>query len=48
MLDSQVVTDSRKFEQEGVWLSLLRVMLILASHELHLPISARRFFANVR
>ena len=48
MLDSQVVTDSRKFEQEGVWLSLLRVVLILTSHELHLPIPARRFFANVR
>ncbi len=48
MLDSHVVTDSRKFEQEGVWLSLLRVVLILASHELHLPIPARRFFANVR
>jgi hypothetical protein len=24
------------------------VVLILASHELHLPIPARRFFANVR
>ena len=48
MLDSVVITDSRKFEQNGVWLSLLRVVLILASHELHLPIPARRFFANVR
>lgn len=48
ILDSEVITDSRKFEQKGVWLSLLRVILILASHELHLPIPARRFFANVR
>ena len=36
MLDSEVITDSRKFEQKGVWLSLLRVVLILISHELHL------------
>lgn len=48
MLDSEVITDSRKFEQKGVWLSLLRVVLILISHELHLPIPARRFFTNVR
>lgn len=48
ILDSEVITDSRKFEQSGVWLSLLRVILILISHELHLPIPARRFFSNVR
>jgi len=48
LLESEVITDSRKFEQNGVWLSLLRVVLILASHELHLPVPARRFFANVR
>ena len=48
MLDSTVITDSRKFEQKGVWLSLMRVLLILISHELRLPIPARRFFANVR
>jgi len=48
MLGSCVVTDSRKFEQHGIWTSLLRVLLILASYELRLPIPARKFFANVR
>lgn len=47
-LDHYVITDSRKFEQSGVWLSLLRVILILLSHELKLPTPAQRFFANVR
>lgn len=48
ILDSYVITDSRKFEQHGIWLSFWRVLLILASHELHLPIRTRKFFANVR
>ncbi|MDH3948421.1 MAG: TIGR04283 family arsenosugar biosynthesis glycosyltransferase, partial [Gammaproteobacteria bacterium] len=48
ILDSYVITESRKFEQNGVWLSFWRVLLILASHELHLPIPAKKFFANVR
>lgn len=48
ILDSYVITDSRKFEQSGVWLSFWRVFLILTSHTLHLPIPARKFFANVR
>jgi len=48
ILDSYVITDSRKFEQSGVWLSFWRVLLILTSHTLHLPIPARKFFANVR
>jgi rSAM/selenodomain-associated transferase 2 len=47
-MDSYVVTDSRKFEQAGVWLSLWRVILILLSHEMKLPIPARKFFASVR
>jgi rSAM/selenodomain-associated transferase 2 len=47
-MDSYVVTDSRKFEQAGVWLSLWRVILILLSHELKLPTPARKFFASVR
>ena len=47
-MDSYVVTDSRKFEQAGVWLSLWRVILILLSHEMKLPIPARKFFAGVR
>ncbi len=48
MLDSYVITASRKFEQQGIWLSFWRVLLILASHELRLPIPAKKFFSNVR
>jgi len=48
ILDSYVITDSRKFEQQGIWLSFWRVILILTSHTLHLPVPARKFFANVR
>lgn len=48
LLDDYVITDSRKFEQAGVWLSLYRVFVILICHELGLPIGARKFFANVR
>ena len=48
ILDSYVITESRKFEQQGVWLSFWQVILILLSHELHLPIPARKFFTNVR
>jgi rSAM/selenodomain-associated transferase 2 len=31
-----IITDARKFEQMGVWRSLLRVVLILVCHELRL------------
>ena len=47
-MDSYVITDSRKFEQAGIWLSLLRVILIQLSHELKLPTPALKFFANIR
>jgi len=47
-LDSHVITDSRKFEKAGIWLSLLRVLIIQISHELKLPTPAKKFFANVR
>lgn len=47
-MDSYVITDSRKFEQAGIWLSLLRVILIQLSHELKRPTPALKFFANVR
>lgn len=47
-INSYVITDSRKFEQAGIWLSLVRVILIQLSHELKLPIPARKFFTNVR
>ncbi|MGD8843225.1 MAG: TIGR04283 family arsenosugar biosynthesis glycosyltransferase [Gammaproteobacteria bacterium] len=48
ILDGPVITDSRKFEQQGIWLSLWRVLMILLSHELHLPVPARKFFSPVR
>lgn len=48
ILHSYVITESRKFEQQGIWLSFWRVLLILTSHTLHLPIPARKFFSNVR
>jgi hypothetical protein len=48
LLDETVVTDSRRFEQQGVWRSLTRVLLILLCHELKLPVFARKFFSVVR
>ena len=48
ILPGAVVTDSRKFEQQGIWRSLWRVVLIQLSHELGLPVPARRFFLPVR
>lgn len=48
LVNRYVITDSRKFEQMGVWRSLLRCALILACHELHLPIIGSRFFQAVR
>lgn len=48
ILNSNVITDSRKFEQNGIWLSFWRVLLILAIHELHLPIRTSKFFTNAR
>ncbi len=48
LLDAYVLTDSRKFEQQGIWRSLYRVLVILACHELGLPIPARGFFMPVR
>jgi len=48
ILDAYVITDSRKFEQSGIWLSLWRVILILISYELKLPLAAKQFFSNIR
>ncbi len=48
LLDEYVVTDSRKFEQMGVWRSLWRVVLILVCHKLRLPIAGRVFFSPIR
>ena len=43
-----VVTDSRKFVQMGIFRSLARCLAILLCYELRLPIPARRFFAPIR
>jgi hypothetical protein len=43
-----VITDPRKFLRMGVFRSLGRCLLILACHELRLPIPARVFFSDVR
>lgn len=48
ILDDYVTTDSRKFEQMGIWLSLWRVVVILSSHELGLQTRSLKFFASVR
>jgi len=47
-LQQEVISDSRKFEQEGVWLSLFRVILIQVCHELKLPTPTKSFFATIR
>jgi rSAM/selenodomain-associated transferase 2 len=46
--DQSIVTDSRKFEQMGPWISLFRCLSILISYELRLPLLGRRFFAPIR
>ncbi|MCI0400393.1 MAG: TIGR04283 family arsenosugar biosynthesis glycosyltransferase [Gammaproteobacteria bacterium] len=48
LLNDYVVTDSRKFEQMGVWRSLARVALILTCYELGLPIAGKVFFSPIR
>lgn len=48
LLDDYVVTDSRKFEKQGIARSFLRVLSILICHELRLPILAKKFFAPIR
>jgi rSAM/selenodomain-associated transferase 2 len=50
LLDEPVVTDSRKFVQQGVWKSLARaaVILLCVSFGRRLPGSSLRFFEDVR
>lgn len=48
LLDEYVVTDSRKFEQEGVWKSLSRVFIILIRYEMGMSVAKNRFFSNIR
>ena len=48
LLSPAVVTDARKFLKVGVWLSFLRVLLIILHVEFHLPTLPRAFFQDVR
>jgi rSAM/selenodomain-associated transferase 2 len=48
LMPEAVITDPRKFLRMGVFRSLGRCLLILACHELRLPIPARAFFSDVR
>ena len=50
LLDQEVVTDSRKFVQHGVWRSLMRVAIILLCVNLgrKIPADSLRFFEDVR
>jgi len=48
LLDDAVITDSRKFEQMGVWRSLARVTTLLVTHRLRLPPAGRSFFSDIR
>jgi hypothetical protein len=48
MLPAEVVTDSRRFRQQGILRSFGRVFLILSCHKLGLNIPTRKFFAAVR
>ena len=50
ILDREVVTDSRKFEQMGVWQSFLRcsVILVCVSFHWRIPRGGMAFFSDVR
>jgi rSAM/selenodomain-associated transferase 2 len=48
LVTAEVVTDSRKFVQMGVFRSLGRCLAILLCYELRLPLPARAFFAPIR
>jgi rSAM/selenodomain-associated transferase 2 len=43
-----VVTDARKFLKMGVWLTFLRVLLIILHVEFRLPLLPRVFFQDIR
>lgn len=48
LLDQHVVTDSRRFTQQGVWRSFGRVFLIMSCYKLGLGVPATKFFSPVR
>lgn len=48
LLDEAVITDSRKFEQMGIWRSFARVLMILTCYQLKLSTVPKKFFTDVR
>jgi hypothetical protein len=48
LVPAEVVTDSRKFTQMGIFRSLGRCLAILLCYELRLPLPARTFFTPIR
>lgn len=49
ILDLEVITDSRKFEQMGIWRGLARCLVIQTRHRLGLPPAANEpFFQDLR
>ena len=48
LLSPAVVTDARKLLKTGVWLSFLRVLLVILHVEFHLPILPRALFQDLR
>ena len=48
LLEQNVVTSSRKFEQRGLFRSFFDIFLIMSCYELRLPIIRKAFFAAFR
>jgi hypothetical protein len=48
LVPAEVVTDSRKFTQMGIFRSLGRCLAILLCYEPRLPLPARTFFTPIR
>lgn len=48
LLEQEVITSSRKFEQRGLFRSFFDIFIIMSCHELRLPIFRQAFFAGFR
>ncbi|MGH8710031.1 MAG: TIGR04283 family arsenosugar biosynthesis glycosyltransferase [Burkholderiales bacterium] len=48
LLEEAVITDSRKFVKMGIWRSFARVFIIILCYQLRLPVTAQKFFSDVR
>ena len=48
IMSDYVVTDSRKFEQDGIWRSLFRVIKIQLYHKFGIANNQNPFFSNIR